>query len=127
MPFFKFFQPDRNRKLNRERGTRRHICLFERLEDRTLLTANLSEFTAEFSETGISGETIATATGPGIQAIQTFDQDDFYMVYSEQVQLLRAAEEVLISIDPQADPTEVIIDLTEEGGALEGFEISQFN
>jgi hypothetical protein len=73
MSFFKFFKTNRNRKVKRNSGVRCRVGVFERLEDRRLLTASVAESTIEFSENGLSAEWIGTATGPGTQSIH----DDF--------------------------------------------------
>lgn len=117
------------RKKNSPSTPHKHRLGFERLEDRTLLSINTpTEIVVQYSETGVpEGPPTVAYSGPGSEPLVTIDQGEFYYHFDEQIPLERLADQVLIRVDPAANPDDVIAALTGPGGELEGFEAKRFN
>lgn len=106
----------------------KRLAGFERLEDRTLLSITPNEIVIEYNEEGIpDGPPMVAYSGPGSAPLATIDEGDSYYYFDQQIPLDRLADQVLIRIDPNADPGDVIAALTGPGSALEGFEGMTFN
>ncbi|MCX5772958.1 MAG: S8 family serine peptidase, partial [Candidatus Hydrogenedentes bacterium] len=102
------------------------IPLLEPLEARLMLSADaLTPLVATFAGTLelSEGETVALAQGPG-EASQAFtDAGDYYWYYGQQIPLLRATSEIVVSIASGENGEELIQQWTQADGPLAGYEI----
>jgi hypothetical protein len=122
-----------NRSSTYGNSVRSHRLAFECLEDRRMLDGD-PPFELVFQDTPLTGETITTPTeglpgdfdpGPPVSLPRTTDIGDHYFYFDERIDLLRAEDEFVIAVTPDADVSAVVTSLTTTEGPLAGYELAR--
>lgn len=126
MAFRRFWNGDKRHSARLESNRRRRLG-FEALEERRMLDGD-PPFELIFADTSLDAE-IITEPLPGDFRPElapplpmTADEGDHYFYFDEQIDLLRALDEFVVSIDAEANIEDVIASLTGSGGALEAYD-----
>jgi hypothetical protein len=125
----KWFRRDKHSKRNSNDLRKHRLRGFEQLEDRSLLAVFGWEVTPQpltFLDPSQSGLPDGNFGKVPAGTIQTVDRGDHYPYYSDEVKLLRVADEVLVRIADSADPRTVKDSLTSADGLLANFAETQF-
>jgi hypothetical protein len=126
MDFRRFWKSDKRYAARTDRNQKRRFG-FEALEERRMLDGD-PPFELIFAETPLDAEIIEEPLPGDFRPESTpplpmtSDEGDHYFYFDEQIDLLRALDEFVVSIETGANVQDVITSLTSSGGALEGYD-----